>query len=100
MEGILRRSTKARVRTPATPEWTDNGFSSLEALNEGQGSNPGDTASSDEDADRHRRTLNEGQGSNPGDTREVALDPVLAPLLATLNEGQGSNPGDTAGRPA
>ena len=40
--------------------------------------------------------LNEGRGSNPGDTPDVeAHVAALVSALAPLNEGRGSNPGDT-----
>ena len=64
----MPRSTKAGVRTPATPSSSHQRLASPPSLNEGRGSNPGDTRP------RWRRTLerhtslNEGRGSNPGDT--------------------------------
>ena len=87
------RSTKAGVRTPATLDPFRRPPIRARALNEGRGSNPGDTR--EPRAEEHEgETLNEGRGSNPGDTGRC---PRPQPACrTTLNEGRGSNPGDTS----
>ena len=66
---LLGRSTKAGGRTPATPPGGRRGRTDARrALNEGRGSNPGDTPARPRRAARSGLPLNEGRGSNPGDT--------------------------------
>ena len=67
---IPDRSTKAGAPTPATPTGYQPMPSRPIALNEGRGSNPGDTPRRTTQR-RGRIPLNEGRGSNPGDTRSA-----------------------------
>ena len=70
----------------------------MRALNEGRGSNPGDTWSSSNElvalrADRHRST--KAGGRTPATPISIASGAILDVHVA-LNEGRGSNPGDTS----
>ena len=68
-------------------------LSCANSLNEGRGSNPGDTPRTPRYHPRSCRALNEGRGSNPGDTWSGRRR--RSESCRTLNEGRGSNPGDT-----
>ena len=76
-----RHATRARARSHSRPP-----------LNEGRGSNPGDTRLPI-GGGTTAVALNEGRGSNPGDTPRPWWR--LARSRSSLNEGRGSNPGDT-----
>ena len=112
----IARSTKAGAQTPATrargarsvariqsaqrrpghkprrhPSRSPVVGKSGTALNEGRGTNPGDTRTRAERC-RPIPALNEGRGTNPGDTRRPGRRTPRGPAL---NEGRGTNPGDT-----
>ena len=113
----IARSTKAGVRTPATPASTLRRLAAAYALNEGRGSNPGDTRpwrsrtgrSSHAqrrpgfEPRRHGGAIDLVGRSAASAQRRPGFEPrrhrghhcPSGGVFAPLNEGRGSNPGDT-----
>ena len=112
------RSTKAGVRIPATPAEHRMLLDPEVGAQRRPGFESRRHRRTSAWSSIPRTTLNEGRGSNPGDTLAAAVQPRLAPrstkagvrIPATrhgpercavpvppLNEGRGSNPGDTVG---
>ena len=115
------RSTKAGGRTPATRRGAPTKPRELGSLNEGRGSNPGDTSSASAasplsltatqrrpgvEPRRHPRHVAQvggivGRSTKAGGRTPATRNPRLRPSRrpTPLNEGRGSNPGDTTKSP-
>ena len=89
------RSTKAGVRTPATLRMRPRApaLHTITIAQRRPGFEPRRHSGRSPDARTHTTALNEGRGSNPGDTGSGSRPSCRR--AATLNEGRGSNPGDT-----
>ena len=92
--GAAGRSTKAGARTPATLLLLRS-YSHPASAQRRPGREPRRHTPAPRQAPRSGQALNEGRGANPGDTARRAAS---ASPRRPLNEGRGANPGDTVGR--